>query len=127
MVSAPATCRVGVYSASNGQLSTLIADGGTLSGMGTLVTSGTFSAAVQLAPQTLYFLAVGCNGAPTLKGAPNGGGSLSEPLIGVPNYMASATRMTASWTFASGGLPTLFGNGTITSTPNSIPNVYAGP
>ena len=129
VVTGSAICRVGVYGASNGQPSALIADGGTLSatGAGTITTSGTFSAPVQLAPQTLYFLAVGCSGAPTLMGAGNGGGSLSEPLIGVPNYMASATRMTASWTFASGGLPTLFGNGTITSTANSIPNVYAGP
>jgi hypothetical protein len=123
----PATCRVGVYGASNGQPNALIADGGTLSGTGagTLTTSGTFSAPVQLAPQTLYFLAVGCNGAPTLKGANSGGGALSEPLTGVPNYNANATRIIASWTFTSGGLPTLFGSGTITASP--IPSVYAGP
>jgi hypothetical protein len=68
---------------------------------------------------------VGCNDTPTLKGAANGGSALSEPLMGVTNDTANATRITASWTFASGGLPTLFGSGTITA--SSIPSVYAGP
>jgi hypothetical protein len=88
-------------------------------------TIGTFSAPVHLAPRTLYFLAVGCNGSVSLKGAANGAGALSEPLVGVLNYTAHATRIITPWTFASGALPTLFGSGTITG--SSIPNVYAGP
>jgi hypothetical protein len=124
-----ATCRLGVYGASNGQPSTLLADGGTLSGMGTLGTSGTLSPTVQLAPQTLYFLAVGCSGSATLEGATNGGGALPEPLVGLPNYTSNATRMTSAWTFTSpGGLPATFSNGgPITNAASSIPNVYARP
>ncbi len=122
-----ATCDVGVYGAVNGQPNTLIADGGTLSGTGTLVTAGTLSEAVQLAPQTLYFLAVGCNSSASLIGAINNTGALSGPLTGGPDFTDTTTQMTAPWTFVANALPTLFGNGTITSAAGSIPNVYAEP
>ncbi len=122
------TCRVGVYNAFNGQPSTLITDGGTLSGTGTLVTSATLTPSVQLAPQTLYFLAVGCSGNAMLLGALNNVGAASGPLTGSPTtYADTTTQITATWTFSSGALPTIFGNGTITSAAGSIPNVYAGP
>ncbi len=122
-----ATCDVGVYGAVNGQPNTLIVDGGTLSGTGTLVTAGTFSTPVQLAPQTLYFLAVGCSGPASLIGALDNTGAPSAPLTGAFDYTDTTTQMTAPWPFVANALPTLFGNGTITSAAGSIPNVYAGP
>ncbi len=122
-----ATCDVGVYGAVNGQPNTLIADGGAVSGTGTLVTAGTLSAAVQLAPQTLYFLAVGCNSSASLIGAINNTGALSGPLTGGSDFTDTTTQMTAPWTFVANAPPTLFGNGTITSAAGSIPNVYAEP
>jgi hypothetical protein len=125
-----ALCRLGVYYAFNGRPSTLIADGGTVSGSGSLVTAaGALSAPVQLAPQTLYFLAVGCNGPAStlLLGAVNNGGALSGPLTGGANYSVPASQITAPWAFSSGQLSTIFGSGTITTSNGSIPNVYAKP
>ena len=88
----------------------------------------TLTTPVTLAPQTLYFLAVACNGTVTLEGAVNNSGALSAPLIGAPNYVGTTTQITTTGTFVTGGLPNPFaGTGTITSTAGSIPNVYAEP
>ena len=120
-------CEVGLYNAFAGIPTTLIVDGGALAvtSMGTVATTGTFS--VQLAPQTLYFLAVGCSGSVTLEGAVAGGG-LGPSLIGAPDYTNTSTRISAAWTFAAGALPMTFaGSGTISSAAGDVPNVFAGP
>ncbi len=76
----------------------------------------------------LYFLAVGCNGSASLKGALNNTGAASGSVTGAPTtYTDTTSQITATWTFSSGALPTMFGNGTITTAAGNIPNVYAGP
>ncbi len=54
-------------------------------------------------------------------------GAPSAPLTGAFDDTDMTTQMTAPWPFVANALPTLFGNGTITSAAGSIPNVYAGP
>ena len=124
-------CEVGIYNSVSGSPTTLIADGGTLTltSVGTVVTTGTFSAPVQLAPQTLYFLAVGCNGPVNLEGVPTSShGGFTTPLVGAAGFADTSTQITATWTFAPGALPSTFANGGSTTIVNGdVPNVYAGP
>jgi hypothetical protein len=92
---------------------------------GTFTTSGAFS--LNLAPGTLYFLAVGCSGTVTLEGVVAGGGA-SVPLTGAAGFTTTSTQITSTWTFTAGDLPPTFANGgSITSTAGPVPNVYAGP
>jgi hypothetical protein len=79
-----------------------------------------------LAPQTLYFLAVRCNGSVTLSAATTGGAS--APLVGAPDMLSTSIQITAPSTFGSGALPLTFtAGGTITAVGGAVPNVYAGP
>ena len=101
-------------------------DGGalTVNNAGTLTPVNTGLSAT-LAPQTLYFLTVRCNGSVTLEGAV-AGGSFTAPLVGSPTLVTISTQITAPGTFGSGALPTTFSaGGAITSTAGPVPNVYA--
>jgi hypothetical protein len=118
----------GVYNAVNGAPDTLITDGGTLSGTGTRITTAPLSPAVNLAPQRLYFLAVGCNLATSLLGARNGVGALNASLIGGATFPSNSTQITSVWTFSANHLPATFANGgAISVTSGSVPGVFAGP
>jgi hypothetical protein len=120
-------CEVGVYTNMSGLPAQLIADGGALTVLaaGTVVTTGAFSAPVQLAPQTLYFLAVGCDGTLTLQGNLASGLNvgLPTPLVGAPGFLVNSTQLYTTWSF--GALPNPFG--AVTTANGPIPNVYAGP
>jgi hypothetical protein len=124
-------CNVGVYNAFNGVPSTLVATGGTLSAITatTVTTSGAFSAPVELAPQTLYFLAVGCSGSVMVEGAPTASNSgFTGPLTGAPSFTAPTSQISVAWAFSAGSLPSTFtSTGTITTAYADVPNVYAGP
>jgi hypothetical protein len=121
-VSPASLCTVGVYNASNQAPTSRIANGGTLS-VGSAGTPTNTGLVIPLAPSTLYFLAVGCNGSVSLEGVVAGGG-LSTPLVGAPDFVTTSTVLSASWTF-SATLPTTFG--TVTRVAGSVPNVFAGP
>jgi hypothetical protein len=121
-------CRVGAYNAVGGLPTTLIVDAGTISVSGTGATIGTLSAPIGLAPQTLYFLAVDCNGNLTLQGAPSSSNTaLTGPLIGASDFTDVTTRIYSTWTFASGPFPLTIAASSIVSAAGASPNVYAGP
>jgi hypothetical protein len=73
---------------------------------------GALCAPVRLAPQTLYFLAVGRSAATSLEGARNGVGALNASLVGAAGYTSNSTQITAPWSFVVHGLPPTFGYGT---------------
>ena len=77
-------------------------------------------------PNTLYFLAVGCDGTVSVEGT-DSTRSGSGTLVGLPDYTtAASTSLSTSWTYSAGNLPATFPTiGYSSSTV--IANVYAGP
>ncbi len=127
-IGAASLCEVGVYYAAASLPTTLMLDGGalTVNNAGTLAPVNTGLSGA-LAPQTLYFLAVRCNGSVTFEGAITGGG-FTTPLVGGTDLTHTSTQITAPGTFGSGALPATFNTGgAISSVAGPVPNVYAGP
>jgi hypothetical protein len=114
-------CVLGIYSGFGGRPASLLSPGATVpvSFGGPVTTS---AGPVQLAPATLYFLAVGCNGTVTVKGVTNTSGALTIPLTGGQDFTSTTAELTSSWTYSS-SLPSTFGSPTITA-GGSVPNVY---
>jgi hypothetical protein len=127
-ISPASQCEVGLYNAYAGAPSTLIKDAGAVSVTSTGAISSS-AIAVELAPQTLYFLVVGCNGSVSLQGVVAGGG-LSAPLVGASNFATTSTLLSNTWTFAANGLVSPFASASdpVTITAGGpVPNVYAEP
>jgi hypothetical protein len=79
-----------------------------------------------LLPNTLYFLAIGCNGTVTVEATGSSSG-LTGVLVGLPDFLTSAsTNLSVAWTYGAGNLPTTFGTPTYASS-TVVPNVYVGP
>jgi hypothetical protein len=77
-----------------------------------------------LAPGTLYFLAIGCNGSLTLEGVVGPGG-LSGPLVGVARLSDTVSGIvSSSWTYTASLSP--FPSPSRVSGA-WVPNVYAQP
>jgi hypothetical protein len=127
-ISPASLCEVGVYNAVSGAPASLIVDAGTIGVTSTITSPATITPAIELAPQTLYFLAVGCNGSVSLEGVVAGGG-LSAPLTGAGSLAATTTLLSNAWTFMVNGFPSPFTQTSpITITAGGpVPNVYAGP
>jgi hypothetical protein len=134
------TCSVGVYNASVQAPTSLINIGTVTSGGATVVASGTVSITgagmsigtlaspgAELAPGTLYFLAVGCNGSVTVEGVTGtGAGSMTGPLVGARHLIDNNGGIADnSWSFST-VLPINFPVPSRTS-GQWIPNVYAEP
>ena len=104
-IGAASKCEVGIYDSFGGQPTKLLLDGGalTVNNLGTLTPVATGLSAT-LAPQTLYFLAVRCNGSVTLEGAV-AGGTFTTPLVGGTDLTHVSTQITAPSTFGTGALP----------------------
>ena len=118
-------CVVGIYNAFAGRPTSLIANSsGTIAVTSNSAVTTTGSLSAQLAPATLYFLSVGCNGTISVEGVTSTGGA-TIPLTGAPDFTTTTAGLSATWTFAS-SLPVNFGTATI-ATGGPVPNVYAGP
>jgi hypothetical protein len=121
---AGAQCNLGIYNAFAGRPTSSIFNAGTVNvnaNGATMMSSGT----VQLAPATLYFLAVGCNGTVSVDGVATTGAA-TVPLTGSPDFVTTTSELSAGWTYSSGSLPAMFPTLTVTAS-GSVPNVYAGP
>ena len=134
-------CLVGIYTSLAQKPSTLVSIG-TLSTTGAPVGAyGTLTVSIgnltanlptpgaELAPGTLYFLAVGCNGTPTVYGVVAPGG-LSVPLVGAQSRTDTASGIVAaSWTYPTVtiALPASFPTPISRTTGAWVPNVYVKP
>jgi hypothetical protein len=117
-------CVLGIYSGFGGRPNALLSPGVTVPvSLGGPVT--TSAGPVPLAPATLYFLAVGCNGTVTVEGVTNTSGALTIPLTGGQDFTSTTAEMMSSWTYSS-SLPPTFGTPAITA-GGPVPNVYAKP
>ena len=125
-IGAASMCELGVYASASGAPGALLLDAGpvpvTVGGAQTL-TSQNFL----VQPNTLYFLAVGCNGNVSVQGTTATNGPVGL-LLGEPDYITfGATSATTSWSpFTANGLPQTFPMAIFASTAN-VPNVYVSP
>ena len=119
-------CELGIYSTVAGAPGALLLDAGPVA-VGTTGKKTLTVPSFLVLPNTLYFLAVGCNGTVTVQGTLNTNGPLGL-LLGEPDYITfGATSVTTIWPmFAANGLPTPFGPATLAATVN-VPNVYVTP
>lgn len=99
-------CEIGWYTNTNGRPGAIIADLGNvattasgyqeLTGLSIPVTAG-----------NTYWLAVGCNGSPTLRGTDTQN-QISEWFIGTDDADYGAVQISGSWTYSAGALPGTF-------------------
>lgn len=121
-------CELGIYSAVAGGPGSLLLDGGQVSTAGAgMKTNGSLNFVLE--PNTLYFLAVGCEGNVAVEGTSFGSG-LSGVLFGLPDFITapSSNVITTAWVYAANGLPAAFGAPTyqISGAVPGVPNVYVG-
>jgi hypothetical protein len=118
-------CDLGVYSALGGAPGSLLLDSGQIaaSAVGMKVNTGLN---LVLLPNTLYFLAMGCNGTVTVEATGSASG-LTGVLVGLPDFVTSAsTSVSVAWTYGAFSLPASFGAASYASS-TVVPNVYVGP
>ncbi len=121
-------CDMGIYSSVAGAPASLLLDAGQVPTNATGPATKTVSSFV-LQPNTLYFLAVGCQGNVGLEGTAFGSG-LTGVLFGLTDFVTAPNRniINNTWVYASGTLPTSFGTPIYSNaTASGVPNVYVGP
>lgn len=120
-------CELGIYSSANGLPGNLLLDSGPVS---VIYAQPRYNTGLNLvlSPNTLYFLAIGCNTVVSVEGT-TGTNGLAGLLLGEPDLTTfGATNVTGSWSaFAAHALPATFGAAMLLSTPAAVPNVYVGP
>jgi hypothetical protein len=122
-------CELGVYGLSGGLPGPLLLDGGPVSFTGVTppVQETLTGLAAVLAPNTLYFLAVACDGAVTVTGTSGTATSGFAGLwLGEPDFISYGANnlTTGAWSFAPNGLPATFPSVLMTRTAADMPNVY---
>jgi hypothetical protein len=99
-------CELGVYNNSSGQPGTLLIDAGHVSS-GSNGQQELTGAAIALTPGW-YWLAVGCDGTPTLESGATANG-ISSGLVGMAAGTNPSMKVTVAWAYSAGGLPASFG------------------
>ncbi len=120
-------CELGIYSSANGVPANLLLDSGLVS-VGFATPRFNTGLNFVFAPNTLYFLAIGCNTAVSVEGT-TGTNGLAGLLLGEPDLTTfGATNVTSTWSaFAAHGLPATFGTVITPRASTDVPNIHVGP